>query len=120
MNKVIKLFEDGCEALKKEFAKKYDFADNDCFWVGGNIGDICSFGDFYFSTEDMKVALSKNVSWDDLLEWYWYRTDAIGYGLNAPNLSSWVRGCPRADKETMELLEKLQKSRILKYHTLSD
>lgn len=120
MNKAVKLFNEGCEALKKEFAKKYDFDERDCYWVADNIGDICGCADFYFSTDDMKVALANNVKWDDVMEWYFYRTDAISYGLNAPNLQSWIDGCPRADKETMKLLEQLQNARILKYHTCTD
>ena len=50
-------YEAGCNALADEFIRKYELSYADMHWVGDNAGDICCIGDWFFSTEAMKVAI---------------------------------------------------------------
>lgn len=109
----VNAFEQGCIELAKQFAQRYDFP-RQFYWVGDNIGDICSFGDYFFSTETMKVALDNNISESELMDWYYYTIDSENYNLFTPNLQSWIKGCPRANKHQLEVLRELDVLHLLK------
>ena len=110
----ITAYEEGCNKLMERCANKLGVDMSDCFWVADNIGDICAIGDFYFSTDSMKIFLEANLTIDEMLEWYDYTIESEELHLNTPNLRSWVKGCPRASKEQLELLRELKNDKLLK------
>ena len=107
-------YEVGCNALAKEFIEKYELSFRDMYWVGDNVGDICCIGDFFFSTEAMKVAIDYDVDWKDLMAWYDYTIESQAFHLITPNLESWVKGCPRANEEQLKVLRELSNQHLLK------
>lgn len=107
-------YEAGCNALADEFIRKYELSYADMHWVGDNAGDICCIGDWFFSTEAMKVAIDYDVDWSDLMAWYDYTIDSQMLHLITPNLESWVKGCPRASEEQLKVLRKLNEQHLLK------
>lgn len=106
-------YDAGCNALAKEFARKYELSQMDMYWVGDNAGDICCIGDYFFSTEAMKVALDYDVDWHDLMAWYDYTIESQTLHLITPNLVSWVKGCPRASEEQLRVLRELNEQGLM-------
>lgn len=110
----VSAYDAGCNELLKRFSSKYEFDECNCYWVADNAGDIACVGDYFFSCEAMKVALKANLSWSELMEWYDYTIDSEAFHLITPNLESWVKGCPRASAEQLNVLRSLSENHLLK------
>ena len=91
---LIMRYEDDCNWIAREFTEKYfdkeSAGDVEEWWVGGTIGSVIYINDFYFSMEEMVLALSNKVSSKSLFLWYEQWTDCNNY--NRINLKSWIGG----------------------------
>lgn len=81
----------------------FDWEDTYDFWVGDDCSNLYIHADYYtLSLQDIIYIVDNNVSFDVFSDWYAYREWAYEFDVSAPNLSSWVKGCPHASKEGME------------------
>jgi len=85
INKIIKEWEKATNALAEGFVKKYwgEECIIDMYWIGQEIGDILSIGDYYFDIDRMKKALELNATWEQLNDYYWLEVE----GEEKPNVS---------------------------------
>ena len=83
------------------------------WWVGDEIGGMLVVNDYYFSFDEVRLCVDKNIPENELFEWYEYcnRVMVLDLRLPLPNLDSWVRGCPRISND--ELLKKENEKRSL-------
>lgn len=95
-------YENAVEAYLKAFCEMYGLPYDTDGWVGREPGTIAEVGDFFFGFDDMKRCVDNGYSWDDVAEWYEYCVEAGMYGISAPNLKSWMAGCPRIGEDEME------------------
>lgn len=102
-----------CEEYRMEFMKTY-FSDDDgsiamSDWVGDEIGGVlCVSDDLFFCFGDMRYCVDNNVWNEDLMEWHDYtlRLGLIDEAIPTPNLTSWLKGCPRYSEEQLQEIEK--------------
>lgn len=72
----IEKYEVACGGIAKEFSNKY--ADGDFYYIGGDIGGICSIGDFYLDAHAMAMVLKLNPTLDKFLDAYYEHIDTKG------------------------------------------
>jgi hypothetical protein len=72
MNRV-QQYEKVCNLVRKEFMSIYyhEYDEDDCYWIGEDIGGICSIGDEYWNINNMVDALRYKVSEKLLFKWYY-------------------------------------------------
>lgn len=80
------------------------------FWVADDIGGVWCYGDTgtAITYEDMRVLVEQQVSFDAFMEYYDYCSWAIEFEQHEPNLSAWLKGCPRHSIETRQRLTKMK------------
>lgn len=110
MNILKQNYEEACNDYLHEFCERYEIDHSDARWIGG-VGEMGEVVDYYFSMRDIIYCVDNHVEWDDLMNWYDYSIDAGTYGFTAPNLKSWLAGCPRKSAAEIEEI-KAQRSKI--------
>lgn len=100
-----KRYEKACNDYLRAFCEKYNFYYEPEEWIAGQVGTIIQIADFFFSMETIKLCVDNDVKEGDLLKWYDYTLEAGMTGFFAPNLSSWVKGCPRLSDEEISALK---------------
>lgn len=100
----------GCIEYLRLFCEKhgFDYEDAKYSWVGNEIGGITCVSDYFVDMGVIIADIEMNTTEHDFVEWYNYCLDANEFGLVVPNFKSWVLGCPRSSKETLEHLRKLR------------
>ena len=92
MKKLKNDFEAAVHAYCEEFAKKHELYYDPDFWVGGRIGEVICFGDFYVQFSDIRYDLDNNIQKDK----YWIWEDlALEAGLADEHIvtyDNWLRG----------------------------
>ena len=88
-------YEKSVNAYIQEFEKKHK-VDFD-FWIGDLIGEVCCFGDYTFNFSDIKCVIDNSISFDYLVDWYWF---IVEYGKCYYNLNSYCK--LRNDEESKE------------------
>lgn len=106
-------YEKACDDYIKAFCNAYNLR-NDTFWVADEVGGILSIGDYYFNFSDIKTAVDKQASDEELFAWYDYHI-LTGYdsGLKEINLTSWLKGFPHPTREEIDAMYKEQEKKNL-------
>ena len=95
-------YENAVDAYLKAFCEMYELQyDEDC-WVGREVGTIAEVGDYFFGFDDIKRCVDDGYEWDEVIAWYDYGVEAGMFGIDAPNLKSWMAGCPHLNGPEME------------------
>lgn len=78
-------------------------------WVGDEVGGLyCNGETFMISFDEMRVVVDNQMKLADYVEYMEYCQWANEFDIVAPNLMSWIKGCPRHSKETMQILRDLK------------
>lgn len=109
-----------CEEYRKKFVEHYfteeeDVVPTESFWVGGDAGGIlCVNDDVFLGFDQIRYCIDNDVEYEDLMEWYDYtlRLGLIDESIPTPNLTSWLKGCPRYSEEQLKKIEK-EKRKII-------
>ena len=73
MNTVQK-YEAACELVRKDFMKKYYSeytSDDDYYWIGMSIGEVCGIGNEFWNVDNMVDALKYKPTDEQLFSWYY-------------------------------------------------
>lgn len=106
-------FNDVVNQYAEAFCRQLDINPKDGFWVFEDVGGVYCFLDgCSISLLDMVYVVEKNISLNELLEWYDYNIFAHRFNFNHINLKSWHMGCPRASKEEIDKIECLEQQFI--------
>lgn len=83
---------------------------DDGFWVGDDIGGVYCNGDMFCITfDEMRIVIDNNISKKEFLEYEEYVSFCMEFNKVAPNLQSWIKGCPRHSKETIQKIHDLKR-----------
>ncbi len=102
MKNSIKLYEEACEALAKDFIKIYFPKEDDSYWICDEIGGVfCVNSDFYFNVEGIWEALKLKPTFSQLFNYYDYCYECRKDNIDAPvnNLKFWMKEHPAPDVE---------------------
>ena len=105
-------FVKGCNEYLRLFCEKHDFDYEEAkeSWVGGMVGEVTLCGDYYVTMSTIITDIEMNASKDEFIKWYDYNLEAREYGFVTPNFENWLKGCPRANNETLEKLRGITKT----------
>lgn len=78
-------------------------------WVANDCTGIYIYNDYAISLSEIIFIVDNDVSVKEFMEWYDYYSFAMKYGLERPNLESWIFGCPRLSKEECENVKRYKK-----------
>lgn len=68
---IIDSFEKSCNDLAMEVNKSLFRGNEEFFWVGNQVGDLCCYTNMVaLSTNDMILILKENISCDEVLKWW--------------------------------------------------
>ena len=104
------MFNLGCIEYLRLFCEKHEFDYEDAkdAWVGNEVGGVANVCDYFVGMNTIIADIELNAPEHEFIEWYDYCLEADEFGLDVPNFKSWVKGCPRTPKETLEHLRKLK------------
>ena len=97
-------YEKACNEYLLEFCAQMELSNEG--WVGNDVGGVAYVGDYFIGMSDLMVAVDNGIDLDALLEWYDY---GVIVGSGAPNLKSWLAGCPRKSQEELDSIEATRK-----------
>lgn len=100
---------DYLEAFCKQYELDYDNKGNK-MWVGCEPGGLVDFEDMCFGMPEITLCVDKKITWDEVLEWTDYNSDAAYLGLNSINLQSWFMGYRGTPKEKREELKAMRRN----------
>ena len=101
-----------CEEYRKAFVEYYfteDGVQADSWWIADEHGGVlCVNDDVFFGFDEIRNCVDNEVEYKDLMEWYDYtlRLGLIDESIPTPNLTSWLKGCPRYSEEQLKKIEK--------------
>ncbi len=70
MIKQVKEYYIAVEALKDRFLKDIK-SEDDGYWIGGAVGEVYAWGDYFLSPEQMVNYYEEKLTPDDFYDWYW-------------------------------------------------
>ncbi len=100
-----------CNAYLAAFCEKHGYDYEPDAWVGDDPGGIAEVGDMVVSMADILTDIDRDAPEEEYIKYYDYcmRVGSICDGeLVTPNYDSWLRGCPRIDKEQIARLDELR------------
>ena len=88
--------------------------DPEDYWVGEDVGGIISIGDEFWGFDQIRETIDNNYDPKQVFAWYDYcvRLGSIDHSISTPNLSQWMKGCPRYTEEQISAMEVLIKQHI--------
>lgn len=101
-----------CEEYRKAFVEYYFTEDGvkaESWWIAEEPGGVlCVNDDVFFGFDEIRNCVDNEVEYKDLMEWYDYtlRLGLIDDSIPTPNLTSWLKGCPRYSEEQLQEIEK--------------
>ena len=103
-----KSYNDACNKYLKALLQSWGLElDAYGFWVGDEVGDVYCYGDDLFLNMDEIVYMVENdVTQEKYNEYMDYIIWSNAYGFNAPNLKSFINGCPIIPVEKRKELDK--------------
>ena len=103
-------FEQVAKLYSQELCKLFGLDTYYGDWVGDEVGGLYCNGDtFMISFDEMRVVVDNQMKLADYVEYMEYCQWANEFDRVAPNLMSWIKGCPRYSKETMQHLRDLKR-----------
>ena len=104
--KVKKDFETACDNYLKAICEMFELFYEEDAWVAGDVGTIACVGDYFIGFDEIRYIVDNDLTLDEYLQYYDYCLEAHDYGITAPNLENWHKGCPRATKDDFANLRK--------------
>lgn len=106
------LYNRGCNAYLQLFCEKhgYDYEDAKDSWVGNEVGGIVCVNDYFVDMQTIITDVEHCSDESEFIKWYDYCLEASEFGLNTPNYSHWLKGCPRTPKSSLDNLRKIKQS----------
>lgn len=106
-----KNYEEACNAYLKLLLQMWELDEDYGYWVGNDVGGVYAYGDLglFVNFDDMRYVVENNIKIKEYREWLDYTVWATEVLQPCPNLKSWHKGCPRADKATQERLTMLKR-----------
>lgn len=104
--KIRKDFENACEEYLKALCEKFEMPYDKDAWVANDVGTIACVGDYFINFDEIRYIVDNDLTLDEYLQYYDYCLEAYDYGITAPNLENWHKGCPRATKEDFANIRK--------------
>lgn len=102
-------FEKAVSEYLAAFLEMYEWDAHYGYWVADDCTGIYAYGDDYFiNVSDIIYIVDNQVKKEDFDEWYKYCVFATEFGQTIPNLSSWLKGCPRLSKREIRHLCELK------------
>lgn len=81
------------------------------YWIGDEVGGVYDYDiAFTINIDDIIYCVENDVTECEYIGWQDYVSEADMYGFNTPNLKSWMKGCPRVDREVFDRLSAVKKS----------
>lgn len=88
------------DAYIKEFEKKQEVELE--YWVGDEVGGICSFGDvLFFSFDDIRLDIDTNQPKGQIIDWLY---DTMEHNGDRMNYKSWSMGLRYSDIDKIQTL----------------
>jgi len=110
LEKIKSDFERVAHLYSQQLCKLFGFGEEYGWWVGNKIGGIYCNGDvFMISFQEMRIVVDNQMKEDEYQEYLDYCKWAMDFDKVAPNLQSWLNGCPRYNKEDMQHLRELKR-----------
>lgn len=104
-------FEKAVKGYTDALLSLWDLDERYIYWVSDAVGGILAVNDDYFiNLDDIIFCVENDVSFEEVIRWQDYCVEASSLGFTVPNLSSWVRGCPRVPDETFEKLRQAKQT----------
>lgn len=81
------------------------------YWIGDEVGGVYDYDTaFSINIDDIIYCVENDVTECEYIDWQDYVSEAAMYGFNTPNLKSWMKGCPRVDREVFDHLRSLKEN----------
>ena len=106
-----KNYSNACNNYLEAFCEKHEFNGLDSpltYWIGDEPGGIANCGDLIFDMATIITDIDEDAPEEELLKWYDYTVEASEFNLPTPNFHSWLHGCPRSTKETLDNLRRMK------------
>ena len=106
-------YDNACNDYLKAFCEQYglDYDNNgNKMWVGCEPGGLVDFEDMCFGMPEITLCVDKQITWDEVLEWTDYNSDASYIGLDYINFQSWFMGYRGTPKEKREELKAMRRN----------
>lgn len=105
--KLLKQWESTTNKLIEVFLIKYfELEDEDMpldyYWIGGDVGGVLEFADYYFNLGDIKLCLEKDIPKEKFFAWYHWCLEEHDEHIN---LQSFVWGAAEIKQKEIEDLE---------------
>ena len=113
-------FEIAVRDYVRELLKRFDWDAVYGYWVADDCTGVYACGDYFINLADVIYIVDNNVKFEEFDEWYSYCLWAHENGQTTPNLSSWVKGCPRASKSQMERIDNVKQALADLYSELKE
>ena len=98
------------KAYTKALCQQWEWDSYYGYWAADDCTGVYCYGeDYYISLSDLVYIVDNSIELNTFSEWYDYTVFCSEYGLNTPNLRSWVMGCPRMSKEEQDKLAAMRK-----------
>lgn len=102
------LYTRGCTQYLALFCAKHGYGYGDTAWVADEVGGLAVIGDYYVDMRTIITDLDMCAPEEEFLSWYDYCLEAHDLGIDSPNYSSWLSGCPRIPEERLQHLRELR------------
>lgn len=112
--KAKELYKQGCNAYLQLFCEKHDFDFEDAkeSWISNDVGSIVACGDYFVGMQDIITDIELDAPENAFLEWYDYCIEAHYLEVPTPNFESFLKGCSRIPKESIDRIKKLKQEFI--------
>lgn len=103
-------YECACNGWLLELLNMWELDGAYGYWVGDEPGGVYCYGEsITINMEEIIFCVENGVTEEAFMEWSDYCTWANEFNQSTPSLKSWMKGCPRCSKETMEHLTNLKR-----------
>lgn len=111
LGKLRAAYESSCSGYLDELLRMWELDSHYGYWIGDEVGGVYDYGgSFTIVMDDIIYCVEHDVSEVQYQEWQDYVCDASEFGFDAPDLKSWMKGCPRVSEEVFERLCSLKSS----------
>lgn len=90
--KELKAYEKACNEVAQAVLKKFKFEQDHDFWIGGEIGGVFYFCDYYLGMDTMVNILKYDFTVDEFFDWYYLSLDLHTEGKDVPsNMKNFIK-----------------------------